>query len=162
MSIIGSLATFELTCNTNIVLEGAAIWVLPQYVHRTLANALSNRMCVENRTGPIIASVRSNETGQCKFVRRFQEVVNYLSNNNATDQAIAKYDIAIHRYMEPTSTTFKQYAHDLFAKLCKVTDVCNKGTHKRCHHQRRLPIHPPYSSSLLNMKPTSGLMGYRV
>lgn len=121
--IIGFLATFELTCDTNKIHEGAAMWVLPHFVKETIANALNSRMCAEDRTAPLVATVRHDKIRHQKLLRSYPEVVNYLLKKFATGAEIAEYDATILRYMHPASMTHQQFADDLIAKSCKVANI---------------------------------------
>lgn len=141
--IISFLATFKLACNTNRTQEGAAMWVLPHYLHETIANALKSRMCSEHRTNQIIASVCNRDTRSHKLLRSYLEVVNYLLRKCATGQKIAEYDAEILRYMQPANMNPKKYADDLVVKSCKVADVLREGNPKQCLLKRRHRIHPP-------------------
>lgn len=48
ISFLRFLATFKLMCDSNKILEGAAMCFLPYYVKDNLANALISRICAEN------------------------------------------------------------------------------------------------------------------
>lgn len=56
--IIGFLATFELTCDTNKTQEGAAMWIVLCFVEETIADALNSRMCNEDQLVPLTTTVR--------------------------------------------------------------------------------------------------------
>lgn len=43
-----------LACATNSIHEGAAKWLLPFYVHETLANVLNSHMCALDGTALIV------------------------------------------------------------------------------------------------------------
>lgn len=107
--------------------------MLPREIHETLTNALNGLMCAEDGTAPIIASVHNNRTRSRKLFRPYPEVVNYYLKKNATDQAIAKREAAVLRYMQPSIMTLQQYADDLVAKSCRVADVYHEGTLNNIH-----------------------------
>lgn len=74
----GLLATFKLTCDKNLFHERYAMWVLPRYVHETLANALKRWMCVADRIAPIIFLVCKNGTRSHELLQYYPGVVNCL------------------------------------------------------------------------------------
>lgn len=82
------------------------------YDHETPANALKSRMCAEDRTAPIMASVRKIDSRSRKLIWCCLEVVNNLLKRYATDQAIVEYDAAILRYVQPAHRSPHQYADD--------------------------------------------------
>lgn len=53
------LAAFKMVRNSNKIYEGAAMLFLPHYVKDSVANALNNCMCAENRLAFLAASVRN-------------------------------------------------------------------------------------------------------
>lgn len=57
-------------------------------------------VCVEERTAPIVASVRKNDNSSHKLLQSHPEVVNHLLKNCATDHAIAKFFAAILRHVQ--------------------------------------------------------------
>lgn len=79
------------------------MWVLPYWIHATLAKDLNSRLCAEVRTASIIASVRNNDTREREFLRSYPEVVNYLLKQYAAGQAMAGYDTAILFYVQPSN-----------------------------------------------------------
>lgn len=79
-SIVVILEIFNPACDTNKIREGAAMWLLPHYVHDSFANVLKNRICAADRITPIVASVRSNDNRLSKRLRFYPEVFNYLEN----------------------------------------------------------------------------------
>lgn len=81
------------------------MWVRPHFVKDTVANALNSRMCAEDRTAPLAATVRNNKIRPRKRLRSYPEVAKYLLKKYATDAAIAEYDATILRYMQPASMT---------------------------------------------------------
>lgn len=104
--------------------------MLPNYVHQTLANALINRTCEEDRTTSIINPVSSYDTRSGKSFRSYPEAVKFLLKKYVTDQAIVEYDAAILRYMQSSNVTRQQYPNDLIAKSCEVADVYDEATLK--------------------------------
>lgn len=78
VSIIGLLATFTLTCDTNRIHEGAVMWVLPYIVHETLANVLSSRVYAEASLAPFAATVQNQKPRLRNLLRSYPEVVYYL------------------------------------------------------------------------------------
>lgn len=113
------LATFKLANDTNSIHEGATRLVQPHYVHETLTNALNSRMCAKEESTPIIDSVRNSDTRSLQLLHSYAEVVNYLMNKYAADQAIDEYDAAILRVMHLVIKSLQSYAEDLVAKSCK-------------------------------------------
>lgn len=61
IAIFGFLTIFKLACDTNPTHEGAVIWVLPHFVHKTLAIALSSHMYAEKSIAMFASSVRNRE-----------------------------------------------------------------------------------------------------
>lgn len=60
--IISLWATIKLASDTNRIRDRATLCLLQHYVYETCANALSSRMCAENRAAPSIATVSNNDT----------------------------------------------------------------------------------------------------
>lgn len=115
MPIIGFLATTKLAYGTNRIRKGAAIWLLPHYVHWRLANALNGHMDAKEGTVPIIASVCNNDIRSRKLLRSYSEVVNYFLKKYSTDQAIAEYDAVILHYLQEAFMSPQQYADNVVA-----------------------------------------------
>lgn len=128
ITMIGFLTTSKFACDTNHIQEGAAMWALPHYVNETLANSLDSRMCATDKSYPIATSLRNVDNQSHKLLRLYPDVVNYLLKKFATDPAIAGFDAAILLYMQAGNMTPEQYADDVVAKSCKVTDVFDKCT----------------------------------
>lgn len=61
ISTIRFLATFKLFSDANHIYERAAMWVLPCFVHETLANAHNSRVYTENSFALYAASVRNQK-----------------------------------------------------------------------------------------------------
>lgn len=116
ISITGFFATFKLARDTNTIHGRAAVWVLPHYVNKTLANALNNRICAEGRHSLFVASVPNEEARSRKQLRSYTEVVNYLVNKHETDESIAIHDTAILRYIKQSNMNIQKYADDLIPK----------------------------------------------
>lgn len=76
--IIGYLATFKLTCDSNRIQERAAMWVLPHYVNETPANALNSSMCATDKSSPINATVRNADNRSRKLLQSNPELVSSL------------------------------------------------------------------------------------
>lgn len=89
ISIIGLLVTFKLAFDTNKIHKGAAMWVLPHDGKKTLSNVHNRRTCAEDRSASLAASMRNKETRPRKLLRSYPELVTYLLEKFATDQAIA-------------------------------------------------------------------------
>lgn len=101
------------------------------FLHRqslTLYNVLNSCMCTEVRTAPIFFLVRNYDSMSRKRLLSSTDVVSYISNKYATNQAIAEYDGKILRNVQPANMTLKQYDDDLVVKAYRVTDVYDKGT----------------------------------
>lgn len=108
ISIIVFIASFKLARETNRIEKRAAVWVLPHFVHETLANALQFLMYAEDVTVPIIFLVCNNDTRSRKLLRYYPEMVNYLLKTYATYHSVAKYDTAILHYMQPSNMDLRQ------------------------------------------------------
>lgn len=87
--INGFLATFQLAFDTNRIQEGAAMWLLPDYVNETVANELNNLICATDKHSFIAASVRNVDIQSRKLLRSYPIVVSYLLKKLATDRALA-------------------------------------------------------------------------
>lgn len=95
------------------------MWVSPQFVHETLANASNRRMYAENGLVQYAASVRSQDQRFEKLLRSYPELVNYLSKTSVTDQAVAEYDAWFIPYIQPLRITSQRYVNHAIAKSCK-------------------------------------------
>lgn len=111
----------------NKVHKGATTRVLPHFDKRTIANALNVRMCTDNRTVAVTATVGYNKIRPRKLLQSYAEVVDYLLKQYASEAAIVLYDATKLRYMHPASTTPQQFADKLIAESCKVTDVYDES-----------------------------------
>lgn len=76
--ITGFQTTFKFVCETIWFDERAAMWVLPHYVHETLAMPPNNRMYAENRTTLIIAAVYIKGTKMRELLQFHPQVVDVL------------------------------------------------------------------------------------
>lgn len=113
--------------DTNLIQEGAALWLLSHYVNKTLAHVLNSRMCDRNTPTPITASVRNSDATTRALHRSYSEVANCLLNKFARDQKIADIDAAILHYMQLLNPTLQQYTDDMFSSSCKVADFYDQG-----------------------------------
>lgn len=67
-------------------------------------------MYAERKTAPIIASVRDDDTGSCKRLRSFPEMVKYVFKKNGSDQAISEYYTAILHNKQLANINRQQHA----------------------------------------------------
>lgn len=80
-------------------------------------------MCAKDGIDTIITSVRNNVARTRKFLNSYPEVVKYIFDNHATDQAIAERELAIYCYMHPAIVTAQLHVDNLKANSCKVNHV---------------------------------------
>lgn len=79
------------------------MWVLPHYVKDTIANELNSCICAKICPALLAAFARSGQHRSCELLRLYQGVVNNSLKKYATDQAIAKCDAAVLRYLKPAN-----------------------------------------------------------
>lgn len=127
-SIIKFLALFKLACDSNNNLVGSSMWILPNYVKKTLSNALNSRMRTGNRISPFEASVRNEDIWFRKLFCSYPQVVICTLKKYATDQMIAENASAVLRYVQLSRMTPQQYVDHLIARPFKLDDVYNEGT----------------------------------
>lgn len=117
--------------------------VLSHFVKKTIANVLYSRICAEERTTLLTATIQYNEGQPRKMLRLYPEVVKYQLKTYATDAGIAEYNASLLRYTQPALMFFPQCAHDLVAKSCKadningvstLNDMFVKGVDTSTHH----------------------------
>lgn len=97
------MATFKLACDTSCNHDGATLWVLPSYVKETFTNALKRRMCAEERSSPLAASVRNEEKRPRILLQSHPSVISFHLKRYATDLAAAEYNATILRYVHPSN-----------------------------------------------------------
>lgn len=68
ISIIGFLVIFKLACDTNRILERAAMWVLLFFARNALALTLSIRMLAATNIAVAVASIQPTETEEAPLV----------------------------------------------------------------------------------------------
>lgn len=125
--IIGFLAAFKFACDTNNIHKETAMWGIPHYVEKTLDNTLNSRMCTECWLTLLATSMQKEGPRSRKLFWSYPEVVKYLLMKYAIDQATVEYDAAILHYVQPKNITPQQFAKNLVAKSCKITNVYNKN-----------------------------------
>lgn len=106
--ITGILVTFKLACVGNRIRDGAAMWVLPQYVIETLENALNSDMCSTDISSSVATPVRNAESRYYKRLQSNPEIENYILEKFLTDKAIAEFDAAILQYVQLAKMTPQQ------------------------------------------------------
>lgn len=92
ISVFDFFATLKKAFDTNNIHEGTVVWILPNYVKGTLANALSSRICAEDRLSIIDASVRDLKLRSPKLLSSDSELDNYLLKKYGTAKVVAKND----------------------------------------------------------------------
>lgn len=75
ISIIGFLTAFEHACDTEKIHEEVAMWVLLQYVKKTLANTLNCRMWADDCLSPFAAPMRNDQPRSRKLIPFYLEIV---------------------------------------------------------------------------------------
>lgn len=75
----------KLECHTNRIDENVAIWVLSDYVNKTLSNALKSRVCAEHKSALITTSLRNNDARSQKLFLSCTQVINYHLKQFAMD-----------------------------------------------------------------------------
>lgn len=115
-SILGFLGTFKFESGTNNIHEETAMSVISHYEMETKANTLNSCMCTQNWIARLATSLRNEQLRSLKFLRSCPEMINYLLQKYATDQALAEYDATILRYVALTNMTTRQFSGDLIAK----------------------------------------------
>lgn len=131
------------------------ILVLPHYVKEKLAITRNSRMWAQDRPTLLAASMR-NELFRSQNLRRSRlKVLIYLLRKYATNQAIAEYDAAIHRYVQTTNMILKQFGDNLIAKSWRSSTIWRK--HAQPHFYRsRCCIKPPQFTPLMVNEPPCG------
>lgn len=82
ISIIGFLHVFKMACDNNGTHEGAAMWLIPFFMKKTAAAAITAR--------PSLKAGSSSGTFREVMLIPHVEVVNHLVNTYATDDIIAE------------------------------------------------------------------------
>lgn len=103
VSISGFFSTLKLECDKIRIHEGAAKWVLPQFVKDTVASALSSHTGAEDLTAPLTAIMRYNKVRPSIMLHSYPQAAKNLLKKYATDAATAEYSAAILHYMQPAS-----------------------------------------------------------
>lgn len=98
------------------------MWILPYYIYYKLAN-LNIHMSAEDKTTLTFNSLRNKDTKSRKRCKYYKEIVNYLSKEYATDQAVSKNDEAIPCYMRPANMNLQEYTINLVPKSWFVTCI---------------------------------------
>lgn len=122
VSIISFWPKFKLPCGTNCTHEAATMWVRLSYINARMDNVLNSRMCSEDKSTLITASIRANDAKSRKRFQSYLETDNNIIKKLTTKQAIAELDMAIVHCVQPSIMT-QQYAEDAVPKSCKVSDV---------------------------------------
>lgn len=60
----------------------------------------------------------------------YLEILTFLMKKFATDPAMAEFDTAVLRYMQPANMTTQQYADVQLTNTCKVVDMYDESTLK--------------------------------
>lgn len=92
-----------------------------------LTTTLNSRLFAATNIEPVVTLVDIVEpTTQQNLSCSYPKVVSYLLKKFSNDQKITKINSATLRCTQPADMTPIQYANDLYAKLCKVSDVYDK------------------------------------
>lgn len=79
------------------------MWIFAHYFKKNIASALKSRMCEEDWTASLTATVTFYETQHRKRSRSYSRNVSYPLKKYSADTAIADLDATILSYMRPTS-----------------------------------------------------------
>lgn len=109
----------KLACNTKQIFERGAMWVLRDYVIKTLAKTIHRHVSTTSKTFIFAPSVRIVANRSHKLLRSYLNVGNFLRKKFQPILAITKIDATILRYIKPANKIVRQY---------KDTDVCGEGT----------------------------------
>lgn len=111
--IIGFLATFEVTGDTNRIYKGVAIWVFPFFCEERPCRHVKLAYVRNHTFSPVVALVNTLEpTTPKNLFCSYLEVADYLLMKFAIGNAFAGMDSAILRNTQPTTMIQIQYAHD--------------------------------------------------
>lgn len=91
ISIVVFLKTFKLACHTNIVREGATMWLFYFFINKT-AFAVPSRRLIAEHTDKKHSRSGSGKTG---YLATYPQVRNFLLKKYATDEVIAKPEFTI-------------------------------------------------------------------
>lgn len=88
MSVVGFMATFKLSCNTNQIHEEAAMWALLHFVIWTHTNALNSRMNAMDKFPFIVVPVHNVDDHYRKLMISHLDVVKNLRKKFALNKPL--------------------------------------------------------------------------
>lgn len=94
----------------------------------TLANVLNSLMCAGRCFSPFAASAHEKTLNSRNLLRYYPEIMNCILKFPATDQSFVNNDASIFGWVRPPNMPPRQYATDLIATSCKVSDVYDEST----------------------------------
>lgn len=105
--IIGYLSTVKCACDTNVIAEGADMWLLAFFTEKLAAAPLNSQI-----------ALLSKSRKHCKYgtVAGYSKYISYLLVEFATCDVIAEIDAEILRFRHPSYMTLTEYAETLWIK----------------------------------------------
>lgn len=94
VSVLNFLSAFKLACSTNGIDESAAIWIFHFFIKGSFAAALNACWSLKS------TSQSSTPRAKDGMLRTYAEVVNYLLQTCATNDVIARTDVANTRFTQ--------------------------------------------------------------
>lgn len=141
ISVTSFLPAFKLARDTSEIHDGAAIWFLHFFTKRSPAAASNARSSLKQ------TSSSNTHRAKERMLRKYRDVVHSLLQTYDTNDVIADADVALTRYVQPSTISAAQLWKALVTSLLRCGEVYDdyvrkeifiKGLHKSVGHSMRL------------------------